>query len=154
IELEPVFAALEYARTTVVGAIQRLSRIGDIGALRAAAVREIRAITGYDRVMMYHFHADDHREVVAEDRLPDAEPYLGLHFPASDVPAQARALYVSKLSRAIVRTDDPGTPLLAVDRDVAGFDLGFTELRSVSPHHLQYMRNMGQVSTVSLSVVV
>lgn len=153
IELEPVVTGLEYTRTSVVGAIQRLAAIDDIGELRTAVVREVRALTGFDRVMMYHFFEDEHGEVVAEDRADDMEPYLGLHFPASDVPLQARALYVSKLSRAIVSTSDPGAQLLALGDSGEPVDLSLAELRAVSPHHIQFMRNMGQESSVSLSLI-
>ncbi len=153
VELEPAAGTFEYARTAVVGAIQRLSAATDTSTLRADAAREIREITGFDRVMVYHFHDDGHGEVVAESRADDLEPYLGLHFPSSDIPPQARQLYVSKLSRAIVSTDDPGSPLLALTDDLVGIDLGAGELRSVSPYHLQFMRNMGQASTVSFSLV-
>lgn len=153
VELEPVIDGLEYVRTGVVGAIQRLSTLTSVADLRREAAAEIRAITGFDRVMIYHFHPDGHGEVVADDRHPDLEPYLGLHFPSSDIPPQARQLYVTKLCRAIVSTSDPGLPLLAIDRDARTLDLSNAELRSVSPYHLQYMRNMGQASTLSFSLV-
>ena len=153
VELEPILSQLGYARTSVVGALQRLSRLTTADSLRAAAVEEVRAITGFDRVMIYHFHDDGHGEVVAESRVESLEPYLGLHFPASDIPAQARDLYTTKLSRAIVRSDDAGIPLVALDGSAASIDLSEAELRAVSPFHLQFMRNMGQVSTVSLSMV-
>ena len=155
VELEPAVTSLEYSRTSVVGAIQRLAAHEDRAALESAAVDEVRAITGFDRVLLYRFHDDAHGEIVAESRVGELEPYLGLHFPASDIPAQARELYLAKLSRAIVSTADPGAELLAADASVApgGLDLSLAELRAVSPHHLQFMRNMGQASTVSLSLV-
>ncbi|WP_395244483.1 diguanylate cyclase [Agromyces sp. MMS24-K17] len=153
VELEPVLPGNEYARTAVVEAIARLASVADVAELRRGVAAEIRRITGFDRVMMYHFHDDGHGEVVADDRAADLEPYLGLHFPASDIPVQARALYVSKLGRAIASTTRPGIPLLAVSGDPRTIDLSDAELRSVSPYHLQYMRNMGQASTFSLSLV-
>lgn len=154
VEFEPIVPSLEYVRTGVVTAIQRLAELTDADELRAAAARELRDITGFDRVMVYHFHEDGHGQVVAEERADDMESYEGLHFPASDIPAQARQLYLSKISRAIVSTTDAGTPLLSLLPDAAPLDLGATELRSVSPHHLEFMRNMGQASTVSFSLVV
>jgi len=158
VELEPVIDGTEYVRTGVVGAIQRLSTVTSIAELHRQAAAEIRTITGFDRVMIYHFHDDGHGEVIADDRHPDLEPYLGLHFPSSDIPPQARQLYVTKLCRAIVSTSDPGIPLLALegsafDGNVRSLDLSQAELRSVSPYHLQYMRNMGQASTVSFSLL-
>lgn len=153
IELEEAIVGVEYARTSVVTAIQQLSAINDPEELRSTAARLLRSITGFDRVMVYHFHPDGHGEVMAEERAEDMEPFLGLHFPASDIPLQARQLYVSKISRAIVRTDDPGIPLLSIDAAPEPIDLGETELRYASPYHLQYMRNIGQASTVSFSMV-
>jgi chemotaxis family two-component system sensor kinase Cph1 len=153
VELEPVIDGVEYVRTGVVGAIQRLSALTSIDVLRREAAAEIRRLTGFDRVMIYHFHDDGHGEVVADDRVDELEPYLGLHFPSSDIPPQARQLYVTKLCRAIVSTSDAGLPLVALTRDPRAVDLSSAELRSVSPYHLQYMRNMGQASTVSFSLI-
>ena len=154
IELEPIVAGLDYVRTGVVSAIQRIAVLSDPDELRQQAAREIKAITGYDRVMCYHFHDDGHGQIVADEREPDMEPYFGLHFPASDIPAQARELYIEKRSRVIARTDDPGLALHTLLPEEAPVDLGATELRAVSPHHLQFMRNMGQASTVSFAVVI
>ncbi|WP_426322128.1 diguanylate cyclase domain-containing protein [Microbacterium sp. E-13] len=154
LELEPAVPGMDYVRTGVVSAIQRLAGISDPGELRRTAAREIKDITGYDRVMCYQFHDDGHGQVVADEREPDMEPYFGLHFPASDIPAQARALYIEKRSRVIASTDDPGLALQTLLPEEAPVDLGVTELRAVSPHHLEFMRNMGQASTVSFGIVV
>lgn len=154
IEIESVPEGNEYARTEVVTAITRLSAVTRLDELRALAASEIRRITGFDRVMVYFFHEDGHGEVVADDHHPDLEPYLGLHFPSSDIPPQARALYISKIGRAIASTSAPAVPLLTVSGDDPRMvDLSNAELRAVSPYHLQYMRNMGQASTFSLSLV-
>lgn len=153
VEIEPVPEGNEYARTAVVSAIASLSSATSVPQLRERAAAQIREITGFDRVMIYHFHDDGHGEVVADDCHPDLEPYLGLHFPSSDIPPQARALYISKLGRAIASTTEPGIPLLAVSGDPRTIDLSNAELRAVSPYHLQYMQNMGQASTFSLSLV-
>lgn len=153
VELEPAITSVEYARLSVVGGLQRISQLTELDDIRRATVETIRDVTGYDRVMMYRFYDDGHGEVVAESSAEGMESFLGLHFPASDIPAQARALYLTKLSRAIVSTDDPGVPLLALEGDPTQLDLSQAELRAVSPHHLEYMRNMGQASTVSLSMV-
>lgn len=154
VELEPVVAELEYVRTGVVTAIQRIASITDPDELRTRAAAEIKAITGFDRVMCYEFHADGHGQIVADEREPGMEPYFGLHFPASDIPTQARALYLRKRSRVIAHTDDRGLALRALLPEDAPLDLAETELRAVSPHHLQFMRNMGQASTVSFAIIV
>ncbi|MHC3000098.1 hypothetical protein OB08_13165 [Microbacterium sp. HJ5] len=153
VELEPVDPELEYARSGVVSAIQRLASVTDPDALRVQAAAEIKAVTGYDRVLCYAFHDDGHGQIVADEREPGMEPYLGLHFPASDIPAQARALYIEKRSRVIVDTDDPGVAMSTVLADQVPLDLGPSELRAASPHHLQFMRNMGQAATLSLAIV-
>ena len=141
--------------SAVLDVMRRLSVIRSIEQLRADAVTAVRDLTGFDRVMLYHFHPDGHGEVVAEQLADGMEPYLGLHFPASDIPQQARELYLSKLSRSIVATDELVCELLALpDAPLAAtVDLTLAELRSVSPYHLQFMRNMGQASTLSFSLV-
>ncbi len=136
-------------------AVDSFSVADSIGELRAAAAREVRRLTGFDHVMVYHFHPDGHGEVVAEDHAEGVTPYLGLHFPASDIPVQARRLYVHKRSRVIASSDYQSVALVPELNPRTGrpTDLSLAELRSVSPHHLQFMRNMGQGSSMSLSLV-
>ncbi len=135
--------------------MNRLSTAKSVGDLRTTAAREIRRLTGFDHVMVYHFHPDGHGEVVAEDHTEGITPYLGLHFPASDIPAQARRLYLQKLSRVIATSDYQAAVLVPELNPRTGrpTDLSLAELRSVSPHHLQFMRNMGQGSSMSLSLI-
>lgn len=153
IELEPAHGTPELPTVSVVGAIRSLGLLSDADELRQAAAEEVKRISGFDRVMVYRFFDDGHGEVAGEASEPDMESYRGLHFPASDIPLQARALYLTKLSRQIVSTEDPGTPLLSVDERAEPVDLSGSELRAVSPHHLEFMRNMGQASTVSFSLI-
>jgi len=105
--------------------------------------------------MVYHFHPDGHGEVVAEDRLPELEPYLHQHFPASDIPAQARALYLTKASQLIASNDYRPVALMPAINPASGqpIDLSRAELRSVSPYHLHYMRNMGSAASLSFPLV-
>lgn len=137
----------------VTNALRRIAVIEDVQELWDETAREVRAVTGFDQVMVYRFHPDEHGEVVAEDRAEEMEPYLGLHYPASDIPAQARELYLTKLSRAIVTSDNDSSPILSALPDDKPLDLSLAELRSVSPHHLHFMRNMGQATTISFSLV-
>ena len=158
VEFEPSLAADDYRSTpSVYNTIQKLTTATTDDQLWATAAHELRQLTRFDRVMIYHFHADGHGEVVAEALADGMEPYLGLHYPASDIPAQARALYLTKLSRMIVSSAGVTAALLSDPTTgpggAAALDLGQAELRSVSPHHLQFMRNMGQESTLSLSLV-
>ena len=136
-------------------AVKGLSTAKTVDDVRATAAREVREFTGFDHVMVYHFHPDGHGEVVAEERAEGITPYLGLHFPASDIPAQARRLYLKKPSNVIASSDYRPVALVPElnPRTGAPTDLSLAALRSVSPHHLQFMRNMGQGSSMSLSLV-
>jgi serine phosphatase RsbU (regulator of sigma subunit) len=156
VELEPVDRAAQgWSEGSLHACSQRLFTATSVDELRAAAVREVRALTGYDRVAIYHFHPDGHGEVVAEDHAEGLEPYLGLHFPASDIPAQARQLYVESGARAVATNDYQPAELVPRDNPVTGAptDLGMAALRSVSPHHLTYMSNMGVAASMSVSMV-
>ena len=106
--------------------------------------------------MFYRFHDDGHGSVDAEARQPGLEPYLGLHYPASDIPAQARQLYLKNWLRLIV--DARATPVQIVPTlrpdTQAPLDLSFAVLRSVSPIHLEYMANMGVRASMSMSLIV
>ncbi len=157
LELEPELPAEDFATPPMVyAAVNRLAALRSREELWADAARELATLTGFDRVMIYHFHPDAHGQVVAEVRADDSmEPYLGLHYPASDIPAQARELYLAKLSRTIFSTADAPQPVLPESGPVLGepLDLSYAELRAVSPHHLQFMRNMGQASTLSFSLI-
>lgn len=136
-------------------ASKRLSTARSVSDVWAAAAREVRRLTGFDHVMVYHFHPDGHGEIVAEEHGEGITPYLGLHFPASDIPAQARRIYLKKLSRVIATSDYRAAALVPELNPRTGepTDLSLAELRSVSPHHLQFMRNMGQGASMSLSLV-
>lgn len=117
--------------------------------------RQVRLLTGFDRVMVYRFLADDTGEVIAESLADGVQPYLGVRYPASDIPPQARALYLRNRVRVIASTDyQPSLiqpPALA---DGNPLDLSMHGLRSVSPVHLEYMRNMGMAASMSISIIV
>jgi len=99
------------------------------------------AITGYDRIMIYRFHSDWSGEVIAETTTEELGSYLGLHFPASDIPQVARDLYMLNPSRMIPDAKSPPVPVLSVDSVPP--DLTWSDLRSVSPVHLEYLGHMG-----------
>jgi two-component system, chemotaxis family, sensor kinase Cph1 len=137
-------------------AMARLAAWQRVDGLLAQLAVEIRTLTEFDRVMVYRFDRNWNGEVVAEERREDLNPYLGLHYPASDIPAQARRMYTVNWTRLIadvryqpVHLDpvvDPGTgePL----------DLTHSTLRSVSPIHLEYLSNMGVTASMSVSIVI
>jgi chemotaxis family two-component system sensor kinase Cph1 len=115
------------------------------------AARAFRQLTGFDRVMLYRFLDDDAGVVLAEDRDPDLATFLNQHFPASDIPKQARALYVRNRIRIIPDVDyDPAALRPSADTPLDMSDIG---LRSVSPIHLQYLKNMGVAASASVSIV-
>jgi light-regulated signal transduction histidine kinase (bacteriophytochrome) len=116
----------------------------------------VKAATGYDRVMVYRFHPDWHGEIVAEKTEPGQPPYRGLHYPASDIPAQARRLYVETHARVIadVYARDAVLTENAAGKAAGALDLSHAWLRSVSRVHIQYLRNMGSGATLVTSLIV
>ncbi|MRW88106.1 GAF domain-containing protein [Pseudoduganella sp. FT26W] len=134
-------------------AIDRLKRQKSIDALLQLATEQVRAITGFDRVMGYRFHQDDSGDVTAESRRDDLEPYLGRRYPASDIPAQARRLYIINTLRLIADVGYTPAPLRGRAGD-APLDLSHSVLRSVSPIHIEYLQNMGVGASMSVSIVV
>ena len=127
-------------------------RAADLKALAALAADEVRALTGFDRVMIYRFLEDEAGCVLAESRTPQMPSFLNHHFPASDIPKQARALYVRNVVRVIPDVGYTPQPLRPA-RDGPPLDLSDSVLRSVSPVHLQYMRNMQVGASASISIV-
>ncbi|MEC5400113.1 ATP-binding protein [Uliginosibacterium sp. H1] len=134
-------------------ALDRLKRTSSLQQLLERAVEEIRSLTGFDRVMAYRFRHDDSGDIVAESKADALESLLGRRYPASDIPAQARRLYVLNTLRLIA--DVSATPLaLTGQADAAPLDLSHAVLRSVSPIHIEYLRNMGVGASMSVSVVI
>ncbi|MBB4196842.1 hypothetical protein CCR94_06445 [Rhodoblastus sphagnicola] len=144
------FLLNQYATTKALYAADSVEGLCEV------AVREIRRLSGFDRVMIYRFDADAHGCIVAEARVEDAEPFLGLHFPASDIPRQARALYLRNWIRVIPDVDYTAVPLLAVPETGGAdqIDLSMAVLRGVSPYHLKYLQNMGVKATLTISLVI
>ncbi|MET0532859.1 MAG: GAF domain-containing protein, partial [Steroidobacter sp.] len=129
---------------------------GDLADLCNAAAREFRQISGFNRVLIYRFDSQWNGEVLAEDGDGVLPSYASLRFPASDIPAQARELYRLNRLRLIPDANYQPVPLEPPlhPRDGQPLDLSFAALRSVSPVHLQYMRNMGTLASMSISVLV
>ena len=136
--------------------LPQMQRARTIADLLEIAVRELKRLTGFGRCMAYRFDADGHGEVLAEAMDDGYDSYAGHRFPASDIPAQARDLYRLNYIRLIADADYVPVPLLAVDPSLVTttIDLSLAGLRSVSPVHLEYMRNMGTRASMSVSIVV
>lgn len=143
------------ATGTVRGMISRLDQAPDLTAFFNEGARQVRALVGFDRVMVYRFAPDGSGEVVAEAVKPGIGKFLGLHYPPSDIPKQARELYKRNLLRVIADIDAEPVPVVpARDEDGQLLDLSLSALRSVSPIHIEYLRNMGVRASMSISIVV
>jgi len=160
LELEPVELATtaQVARglpSSLADGVGRLGRAASMEELWSTAVALYREIAGYDRVMVYRFDPDGHGEVVAEAREEHLEPYLGLHYPASDIPQRARELYLRNRVRVLVDVHYQPVPLLPRLHPPTGeeLDMSMSWLRSMSPLHLQYLKNMGVTATLVVSIV-
>ena len=117
--------------------------------------KEVRKITGYDRVMIYQFEPDESGVVIAEDKREDLEPFLGLHYPASDIPQQARKLYYNNWLRLIVDINYQPVDITPKINPVTNspIDMSYCILRSVSPIHVEYLQNMGVSATMCISLI-
>ncbi|GLY31790.1 SpoIIE family protein phosphatase [Kineosporia sp. NBRC 101731] len=135
--------------------IARLRMAPDNDAVFDRLVAAVQRVTGFDRVMVYRFDREWNGEVIAERRRPDLEPFLGQQYPAADIPAQARRLYVLNRLRFIVDSHAGAARLVprAPDDDGGELDLSYAPLRSVSPVHLEYLRGMGVRASMSVSMV-
>ncbi|UQS17474.1 ATP-binding protein [Pseudomonas sp. HS6] len=135
--------------------LARLQKAQSLQALYDISVKEIQAMTGYDRVLIYRFEDEGHGQVIAEASDPSMEVFNGLFFPASDIPEQARELYRTNWLRIIPNADYQPVPLVPKLRPdtQTPLDLSFATLRSVSPIHCQYMKNMGVLSSMSISLL-
>nr|AHZ63938.1 phytochrome [Botrypus virginianus] len=137
-------------------AISRLQSlpVGDIGLLCDTVVEEVRELTGYDRVMAYKFHEDEHGEVVAEIRRSDLEPYLGLHYPATDIPQASRFLFMKNRVRMI--SDCRAPPVRIIQDKELGQPLSLAGSTLRAPHgcHSQYMSSMRSIASLVMAVIV
>jgi chemotaxis family two-component system sensor kinase Cph1 len=114
---------------------------------------QVKNIIGYDRVMVYRFADDGHGEVIAEAKNADLPSWLGLHYPASDIPKQARELYKVNLTRLIANVHTPAAAILTIAENEVPLDMTNSHLRAVSPIHIQYLKNMGVESSFSISLI-
>ena len=142
--------------SVVTNFVAALEQKRSLEELCHAMTVQVRELTGFDRVMLYQFDEDGHGNVLAEDRNDRLPSYLGLRFPASDIPRQARALYVLNRVRIIPNVEYTPSPLRVASsqRNEPPLDLSLSVLRSVSPVHRDYMRNMGTASSMSVSIVI
>lgn len=164
IDLEPArtedpalsIAGAVQSQKLAVRAISELQSLpgGDIKLLCDTVVESVRQLTGYHRVMVYKFHEDEHGEVVAESKRPDLDPYIGLHYPATDIPQASRFLFKQNRVRMIV--DCHATPVRVVQDDGLMQPLCLVGSTLRAPHgcHAQYMANMGSIASLAMAVII
>ncbi|MBK1625087.1 HWE histidine kinase domain-containing protein [Afifella marina] len=142
------------AAAMVRGMVARLQRTDDLRNFYRIAAREMQALTGFDRVMIYRFDHDGSGEVIAESARSGIGSFLGLHYPATDIPRQARILYEKNWLRIIPDISAEPSPVEpARDHNDRPLDLSMSILRSVSPIHIEYLQNMGVDASMSVSIL-
>ncbi len=139
--------------TLVKSMVSRLKRAPTPQRFFHLAAHQVRAVTGYDRVMIYKFLPDGSGEVKAEALRSGLPPFLGLRYPASDIPAQARALYRRQWLRLIPDVNYQPVPLVGQPDRIVEPDLSLAVLRSVSPVHIEYLQNMDSHATLTISLM-
>jgi light-regulated signal transduction histidine kinase (bacteriophytochrome) len=166
VEFEFVEGAHSLDPSELAGNIQilltRMERATDVLDYARVAASEVQRLSGFDRAMVYRFDRDWNGEIIAEagavdePDLPRRLSYLGLRFPASDIPAQARHLFLTNAVRAIADLESAPVPVVPVIGPLTGrpLDMSHTFLRSASAVHVEYLRNMGVRSSLAVSIVV
>ncbi|MBQ0930312.1 GAF domain-containing protein [Ideonella alba] len=163
LELEPLASGAaptvghdrETLMTLVAQTVQRIGEAASLGVLADATARGVRELIGYDRVMVYKFDPEGHGEIIAESRDPRLQSLLGHHYPATDIPQRARELYLRNRVRVLVDVHYQPQLLVREDGQPVGdqLDMSMSYLRSMSPLHLQYLKNMGVTATLVVSLV-
>lgn len=140
---------------TLRGFVGQLPATESVEALCHLAASEVRRLAGFDRVLVYRFDEGWNGTVIAEDRNQVLPSYLSLRFPASDIPAQARELYRRNRIRIIPDASYVPVPVEPTldPRTGRPLDMSYSVLRSVSPVHVEYMRNMGTMASMSISLL-
>lgn len=144
----------EIMNAVITNFVGKLSKLDTTLQLCQAITRQVTELTGFERVLLYSFDEAGHGTVLAEENDGTLPSYLDLRFPATDIPAQARQLYLLNTVRSIPdATYQPARLLGRSSKSPTSLDLSASVLRSVSPTHLEYMRNMGTLSSMSISIV-
>ena len=135
--------------------VSKIQSAKNLKDLCQVTVEEIRKISGFDRVMVYQFDPEGNGAVIAEDKAEKLSPFLGLNYPSSDIPKQARQLYLLNWLRLIPDINYKPVPIVSGKNAVTTQprDLSFSVLRSVSPIHIEYLQNMGVAASMSISLI-
>lgn len=145
------------------GILSQMQKAANLTEMCQTITKEVRKVIEFDRVMVYKFDATGAGEVIAEEKLDEMESYLGLHYPQSDIPRQAKRLYAINLLRIIPDINYQPVGILRLDAgaiaqsgkttDDRPLDLSLSVLRSVSPIHIEYLQNMGVGASMSISLI-
>ena len=135
--------------------VAKMQNASSLNVLSQVLVKEVRRLTGFDRVIIYQFNAEENGKVIAEAKLEGLNPYLGLHYPASDIPEPARKLFTRNWLRLIPDVNYQPVELMSSHNSVTNspLDLSLSVLRSASPCHLEYLKNMGVSASMTISLV-
>ncbi len=158
LEFEAADETDRFAADPLSGVQEMIRGFDESSSLRAlcqVAAERVRDVACYDRVLVYKFMQDGSGWVIAESRVPGLEPFLDLHYPAADIPQQARALYLKNWLRLITEVDYESAPLIPALNPRTGMPLDMSQaiLRNVSPIHREYLRNMGIDASMSISII-
>lgn len=157
LEAEPLTTGKEQLGNIYGQTMQFVSNMNETRSLKelcALVAEGTRDITGYDRVMIYRFDDSYNGEIYAENCREDLEPFLGLHYPHTDIPVQARELYMKNQVRLIVDIGYEPVPIFTIDdTEHKNLDLSLSILRSTSPIHIEYLQNMGVGATLTISLI-
>lgn len=165
LEIEPISSAATSLETVRMDSKALLEHLGEsvnrftdastVGALCDSVVTRVRDMVGYDRVMVYKFDPAGHGNIISEARDPRLESLLGHRYPTTDIPQRARELYVRNRLRMLVDVQSEQALLVPRHLPDSGedLDMSMSQLRSMSPLHLQYLKNMGVTSTLVVSVI-
>ncbi len=135
--------------------ITKLQNSSNLQEMSEIAVKELKKLTNFERVMIYKFDNDGSGSVIAEEKADDLIPYLQLRYPSSDIPKQARQLYSYNWLRIIPDVNYQPTEIISSENSLTDtdLDLSLSVLRSVSPIHIEYLKNMGVTASMSISII-
>ncbi len=135
--------------------IANLRNTTNLGNLAETLAKEVKALTGFDRVMIYRFQADESGVVIAEEKQPHLDSYLGLHYWAIDIPAPARQLFCQNWIRFIPNINYTPVPIIPSHHPVTNtpLDMSTSILRGVSHYHIEYLQNMGVAGSMTISLI-
>lgn len=136
--------------------LNELSSSGTIDDLTARGASLVKSVFGYDRVMIYQFDEEWNGKVIAEEKNEDLESWLGLHYPATDIPQPSRELFLKQEVRIISDVNYNPSVILQSnpDQPQKALDLSLSELRGVSPIHIEYLKNMGVGASLTAAIVI